>query len=80
MNLPLAHKIIAEAEAQPFGFLKVRGRELAHEVRLMAKAGLIKESELNRGSDSDEAVITRVTHAGHQFYRALKQVRSYANN
>src|SRR6476646_9560947 len=42
MNIPLAHKIISEAEAHPFGFLKVRGHDLAHEVQLMAEAGLVK--------------------------------------
>jgi hypothetical protein len=71
MNLLLAHKIIAEAEAQPFGFLKVRGRELAREVHLMAMAGLVKASDTDE-LEPTEAVITRVTHAGHQFYHALK--------
>ena len=48
MNLPLAHKIIGEAEHhQPSGFLKVRGREEAREVHLMAEAGLIKATESN---------------------------------
>jgi hypothetical protein len=79
MNLPLAYKILGEAEHQPFGFLKVRGRELAREVHQMAEAGLIKAAESDE-LDPSEAVITRVTHAGHQFYRAFKNVRSFANN
>lgn len=79
MNLGLAHKLIAEAEHQPLGQLKVRGREEAHEVHLMAEAGLIKATELNQ-VDPPEAVITRITHAGHQFYRALKNVRAYSNS
>jgi hypothetical protein len=79
MNLRLAHKLITEAEKQPSGFCKVRGREEAHEVQLMAEAGLIKADELN-DPDPKEAVITRITHAGHQFYRAFNQLRSFANN
>ena len=77
MNLRLAHKLISQAEAQPFGFLKVRGHELAQEVHRMAAAGLVKETETDT---TDEAVIARITHAGHQFYRALNQVRSFSNN
>ena len=79
MNLRLAHKLIAEAEHQPSGLLKVHGREAAHEVQLMAEAGLIKAAE-SPELEPTEAVITRITHAGHQFYRALKNVRAYANN
>lgn len=79
MNLPLAHRIITEAEGQPFGFLKVRGRDLAREVHLMAEAGLVKATETG-DVEPTEAVITRVTHAGHQFYRALKNVRAYATS
>lgn len=78
MNIQLAHKLIAAAEDQPSGFLKVQGREEAREVHLMAEAGLIKATEF--GEPPEEAVITRITHAGHQFYRALEQVRSFARN
>jgi hypothetical protein len=78
MNLRLAYKLIAEAEHQPRGILKVRGREEAREVHLMAEAGLIKESESDK-SDQSEAMITRITHAGHQFYRALRNVRSFSS-
>jgi hypothetical protein len=79
MNLRLAHRIIAEAEAQPFGFLKVRGRELAREVHLMAMAGLVKANDTDE-LEPTEAVVMKVTHAGHQFYHALKNIRAYANN
>lgn len=79
MNLPLAHKLIAEAEHQPTGFLKVRGREAAREVHLMAEAGLVKAIESDE-LEPTEAAITRITHAGHQFYRALSNVRSFARN
>jgi hypothetical protein len=75
MNLQFAYKIIGAAQHEPSGFL-VRGREAAHEVHLMAEAGLVKLGE----SESTEAVITRITHAGRQFYRALKNVRAYSSN
>ena len=42
MNLKLAYKILGDAEARPSGILKVRGREAAHEVLLMAEAGLVR--------------------------------------
>lgn len=79
MNLQLAHKLIAEAERQPPGCFKVTGREAAREVREMAEAGLVKASGLD-DINPTEAVITRITHAGHHFYRALKNVRSFASN
>ena len=78
MNLRLAYKLIAEAEHQPRGILKVRGRDEAREVHLMAEAGLIKANESHESNPS-EAMITRITHAGHQFYRALRNVRSFSN-
>jgi hypothetical protein len=79
MNLQLAHKLIAEAERRPSGFLKVTGREAAREVHEMAEAGLVKATESDH-LDPTEAVITRITHAGHHFYRALRNVRSFADN
>jgi hypothetical protein len=79
MNLHLAYRIIGQAEEDPSGVLKVHGREAAHEVHLMAEAGLIRAAE-PADPESTEAVVTRITHAGHQFYRALKNVRSFGAN
>jgi hypothetical protein len=79
MNLLLAYKIIGEAEHQSSGFLRVRGREVAREVHLMAEAGLVQTTESDE-LDPSEAVITRITHAGHQFYRALKHRAAFSNN
>ena len=79
MNLRLAYKILGDAEAQPAGVLKVKGHEAAHEVHLMAEAGLVRAAE-SPAHDSTEAVITRITHAGHQFYHAFRNVRSFAHN
>jgi hypothetical protein len=79
MNLHLAYKILGDAEAHPYGVFTVHGREAAHEVYLMAEAGLVRAAEPKTG-ESTEAEITRITHAGHQFYRAFRNVRSFATN
>jgi len=79
MNLRLAHKLITEAEHEPGGFHIVRGREAAWEVHLMAEAGLIKATE-SFDVDPPKAVITSITHAGHQFYRALNNIRSFSRS
>lgn len=71
MNLNLVHKLLQAANEQPYGFLKVRGPQLAREVELMAEAGLIESSETVRGLET-YAVIKRVTDAGHSFLRAFK--------
>lgn len=79
MNLQLAYKILGDAEANPAGMLRVKGREAAHEVLLMAEAGLVR-TDAPPASNPSEAVITRVTHAGHQFYRTFRNIRSFAHN
>jgi hypothetical protein len=79
MDLPLAYRLIGEARNQPSHILKVRGREEAREVGLMAEAGLVETNKLDR-LDPTEAVITRITHAGHQFYQALKNIRSFSGD
>lgn len=70
MNLHLARKLLLAADAQPHGFLKVRGRDVAHEAQLLAEAGLI---ELSCADDQDSSivVIKEVTDAGHSFLRAF---------
>jgi hypothetical protein len=77
MNLQLAYKILGDAEANPAGVLTVKGREAAREVYLMAEAGLVRAAEPT-AIEPQEALITRITHAGHQFYRAFRNVRSFA--
>ncbi len=71
MNLNLVHKLLEAANDQPYGFLKVRGRDLAREVELMAAAGLVESSETVRGLDTF-TVIKRVTDSGHSFLRAFR--------
>ena len=70
MNLPLARQLLIAADEQPYGFLRVRGREVAHEVQLLAEAGLVQASDA--ADDSSSAVIKSVTDAGHTFLRAFR--------
>jgi len=71
MNLQLVHKLLQAANAQPYGFMKVRGPHLAREVEMMAAAGLIEASATVRGLETF-AVIKRVTDTGHSFLRAFR--------
>ena len=72
MNLRLVHKLLTAANEQPYGFLKVRGSDLSHEVDLMAEAGLIEASETVRGLET-YSVINRLTDAGYSFLRAFRR-------
>ncbi len=71
VNLTLAHSLLVAAEEQPYGFLKVQGVELAHEVELMAAAGLV-EASVGSGNNETFGVINRVTEKGQAFLRAFK--------
>ena len=71
MNLPLVHKLLQAANNQPYGFLKVRGTNLAREVEMMAAAGLVEATGTVHGIETF-AVIKRVTASGHSFLRAFK--------
>lgn len=42
MNLPYAYDVLAAADEQRPGFIKLRGLQADHEVRLMAAAGLVE--------------------------------------
>jgi hypothetical protein len=71
MNLNLVHKLLKAANDQPSGFLKVRGAQLAHEVELMACAGLVEAADTVHGLETF-AVINRVTDSGLSFLRAFR--------
>ena len=71
VNLRLVHMLLTAASDQPYGFLKVRGAELAREVELMAEAGLIEASPTIHDPETC-AVINRVTNGGHSFLRAFQ--------
>jgi hypothetical protein len=62
---------LTAANDQPYGFLKVRGADLAREVELMASAGLVEASPRVEGLET-YAVINRVTDGGDAFLRAFK--------
>lgn len=73
MNLILAQQLLAAANEQPHGFLRVRGWEFAHEVRLLADAGLAEACAVDELSPSPSAVIKSITNAGQAFLRALNR-------
>ena len=75
MNPNLAHSLLVAVEKQPYGFLNVSGADSVREVELMAAAGLVDASLGNAGTEVF-AVINRVTDAGHDFMRALKNRRT----
>jgi hypothetical protein len=70
MDLNLVHELLSSANKQPYGFLKVRGAELAREVEQMAAAGLVEASSPVYGFET-YAVINRVTNAGDSFLRVF---------
>jgi len=71
VNLALVYKLLQAANNQPYGFLKVRGTNLAREVEMMAAAGLVEAIGTVHGIETF-AVIKRVTASGHSFLRAFK--------
>ena len=71
MNLPYAYNLLAAADEQRHGFIKLRGIQADQEVRLMAEAGLVKAT-FNDGNEGSFTSINRVTAAGQTFLRALK--------
>ena len=77
MNLRLVHRLLTAANDQPYGFLKVRGAELAREVELMASAGLVDASATVHGLET-YAVINRITDAGQAFLRAFKNAPPFS--
>ena len=72
MNLPYTYQLLAAADAQRHGFIKLRGPEADREVRLMAHAGLV-DASFDDGKEGSFTVINRVTAMGHTFLRAFKE-------
>lgn len=79
MNLNVVHKILRAVNEQPYGFLKVNGRQLAREVELMAAAGLVEASPTVHSLQT-YAVVKRVTDSGQSFLRAFKDVTPASAN
>jgi hypothetical protein len=71
MNLPYVYELLAAADEQRHGFVKLHGVRADREVRLMAKAGLV-EASFNDGKEGSFTSINCVTVAGRTFLRAFK--------
>jgi hypothetical protein len=71
MNLPYTYRLLAAADEQRHGFIKLRGVQADHEVRLMAEAGLV-EATFNDGKEGSFTSINCVTATGQTFLRAFK--------
>lgn len=71
MNLPYAHKLLVAADGQRHGFIKLRGFEADHEVRLMSAAGLV-DATFDDGKDGSFTSINRLTTAGETFLRTFR--------
>jgi hypothetical protein len=71
MNLPYVYELLAAADEQRHGFIKLRGIQADHEVRLMAQAGLV-EATLDDGKEGSFTSINRLSAVGQTFLRTFK--------
>jgi len=71
MNLPYIYELLAAADEQRHGILKLRGIQADHEVRLMVQAGLV-EASFEDGADGTFTSINSLSLAGQTFLRAFK--------
>jgi hypothetical protein len=71
MNLPYTYELLAAADEQRHGFMKLHGIQAEHEVRLMAQAGLV-QATLDDGKEGSFTSINSVTEMGQTFLRAFK--------
>jgi hypothetical protein len=71
MNLPYTYELLAAADEQRHGFIKLRGTQADHEVRLMARAGLA-EATFGDGKEGSFTSINRVTETGQTFLHTFK--------
>jgi hypothetical protein len=71
MNLRFTYQLLTAADEQRHGFIKLRGIQADHEVRLMAQAGLV-EATLDDGKEGSFTSINRVTETGQTFLRTFK--------
>jgi len=71
VNLKLVHTLLKATDEQPYGFLRVRGAELIHEVEMMAAARLV-DASFFEDEEGPGAVINRVNNSGTAFLRAFR--------
>jgi hypothetical protein len=74
MNLLYAYEVMTAADEQRHGFIKLRGIQADHEVRLMAQAELVKAT-FDDGKEGSFTSINRVTATGQAFLRMFKNLR-----
>ncbi|HEY1583169.1 MAG TPA: hypothetical protein VGF73_08725 [Chthoniobacterales bacterium] len=60
MNLKLARKILAAAAAQPGGCLKLRGRTMVHEARMMEEEGWLQLAGATSHGSTAVATLTEM--------------------
>lgn len=70
MNLPYVYELLMAADGARHGFIKLRGFQAEHEVRLMAEAGLV-DATFADGKEGSFTSINRLTDAGETFLRAF---------
>ncbi len=66
MNLPYRCRLLAAADAQRHGFIKLRGIQADQEVRLMVQAGLV-EATFDQDEEGSFTSINGLTEAGRTF-------------
>ncbi len=71
MSMTYTYDLLTAAVEQRHGFLKLRGAQADHEVRLMADAGLVEASFVD-GKEGAFTSINRVTETGETFLRVFK--------
>src|SRR5437879_5621850 len=71
VNLSRVYKLLAAADGQRHGFLKINGRDHDHLVQLMAEAGLV-EASVNSAKGQSFTSIDQLTDLGRTFLRAFK--------
>jgi hypothetical protein len=71
MNQTYTCQLLAAADEQRHGFIKLQGDQADHEVRLMAAAGLV-DATFNDGTEGAFTSINRLTVAGKTFLRASR--------
>jgi hypothetical protein len=72
MNLPYAYEVMAAANEQRHGFIKLHGMQADREVRLMAGAGLV-EATFDDGKEGSFTAINHVTATGQAFLRVFQK-------
>jgi len=71
MHLQNAYQLLAAADRQPNGHLKVQSGRDEEEVRSMAAVGLVEATFSNNSAKGSATVIKRVTAAGKTFLRTF---------